>query len=320
MYGIADLKPTIVITDTTVECPCNGCGIVVERARRGEPLRQQKFLCPEHRIYISPSTFEYDNELDNLLWRDGDDVALLDGIKRVKRESRLARDNSEDAVTWNVFRFLERTNSLAQEMSAMTGLAVQNPTISYWSYSSAAGGTNTMLLRARDEFGERADRGSEPDVIIEGDGIIVWIEAKLGSANETVPSTPSDTKKYLTGGDSWFTEAFVDDFNAIAVTAKRYELMRLWLLGTWAAARAGKAFALVNLVRKAAVEENFRRHVRDVRNATFVVANWEQVYDSLRGSPSPDAEKVRIYTREKGGGYVGGKLVPAFSSELTRPE
>ena len=67
-------------------------------------LIKQLFKCPKHNIYISPTTFEYQSELDNLLWKDEADLDLLDRTKGVKRESRIARDRSEDAVTWNVFR------------------------------------------------------------------------------------------------------------------------------------------------------------------------------------------------------------------------
>ena len=105
MLGIEELKECIEITDSTVECPVKGCSEKVER-QRGVFKREDRFRCPVHNIYISPSTFEYQSELDNLLWKDEVDLDLLKRIKKVKRESRIARDNSEDAVTWNVFRFL----------------------------------------------------------------------------------------------------------------------------------------------------------------------------------------------------------------------
>jgi hypothetical protein len=76
--------------------------------------RLDEFKCPEHNIYISPSTFEYQSRLDNILWKDELDQDLLfNRIAKVKREiKRIGRDNSEDAVTWNVFRFLEKENLL----------------------------------------------------------------------------------------------------------------------------------------------------------------------------------------------------------------
>ena len=109
MFGVDELKDTIVVTDTTVECPVKDCNEIVER-QRGSFKTKDRFRCPKHRIVISPSTFEYPSELDNLLWKDTEDQELLHRIMKKKRESRMARDNSEDAVSWNVFRFLEKNN------------------------------------------------------------------------------------------------------------------------------------------------------------------------------------------------------------------
>ncbi|MFZ0759680.1 MAG: hypothetical protein WAM69_07005 [Candidatus Sulfotelmatobacter sp.] len=47
----------------------------------------------------------YDDPYHNLLWADTDDRLRLDAILRGKRESRMGNEHSEDAVTWNVFRF-----------------------------------------------------------------------------------------------------------------------------------------------------------------------------------------------------------------------
>src|SRR3972149_287869 len=99
MHGLRDLKPHIKITPNNVECPIRECTKFVERQRRFFK-REERFRCSEHKIYISPTTFEYDCEEDNLLWKSTADLALLKAIKTGKRESRIARDNSEDALSW----------------------------------------------------------------------------------------------------------------------------------------------------------------------------------------------------------------------------
>jgi hypothetical protein len=100
MYGWNDLKQRIEITDAKVECPVQGCENRVERRRDGQSLRDCRFLCRSHQIYITRSTFEYVEEEKNLLWCRDEDHELLRKIKRpgIKRECRLARDNSEDAL------------------------------------------------------------------------------------------------------------------------------------------------------------------------------------------------------------------------------
>ena len=104
MFGAKELKARIQVTEKEVECPVAECPERVQRQRKSF-TRASKFRCPRHGIYISPSTFEYGSEHDNILWKDPEDLALLQSVRVAKRESRMARDNSEDALSWNVFRF-----------------------------------------------------------------------------------------------------------------------------------------------------------------------------------------------------------------------
>lgn len=114
MFGLQELKSKINITIDSVECPVKGCQTIVARQRKIFKT-EQKFQCKTHQIFIGPSTFEYPAENQNLLWKDTEDLDLLSRIKTVKRESRITRDNSEDAVTWNCYRFLEK-NGLAKSL------------------------------------------------------------------------------------------------------------------------------------------------------------------------------------------------------------
>lgn len=120
MYLIQDLKPTIAVDDDTVSRPVKDCPKAVKRQavhfRTGPD-----FLCDTNGIFISPSTVEYADFLDNLLWRPSDDIGLLDRITKVKRESRMARDNSEDTLTGNVVRYLERSQTLAPSLQSVAG-------------------------------------------------------------------------------------------------------------------------------------------------------------------------------------------------------
>jgi len=134
MLGSDSLKDKISITETTVECPVKYCCERVERQRKVFK-KEDKFKCPTHNIYISPSTFEYFNDLDNIIWKENNDLDLLEQIKRFKRESRIARDNSEDAVTWNVFRFLEANNLLCDFLKNELEITAENAELIYWSYS-----------------------------------------------------------------------------------------------------------------------------------------------------------------------------------------
>lgn len=314
MYTLANLRPTLFVDDTRVSCPVNDCPSFVKRQTRNFKT-DLEFLCPGHGIYISPSTFEYSDFRDNLLWTSPEDIALLDRIFLVKRESRMARDNSEDALTWNVFRYLEQSKFLATWLEHVAGSPAQNARVTYWSFDHVANATWPLLAQARSEFGEAPQRGSEPDIIIETDVTLFWIEAKFLARNETIPSDPNDAKKYLTGSDRWFDKVFASPFGKVVVECKLYELSRFWLLGTWAAAKLGKRFCLVNLVRESAevhIEKAFGSHIK-AAHGVFLRATWEAVYRLVLSANGRDVFRDRFlrYMEGKTAGYDGMRKIRA---------
>jgi hypothetical protein len=316
MLGVEELKEKIEITETTVECPVKGCSEEVERQRE-RFKKENRFRCPTHGIFISPSTFEYPSELDNLLWKEEPDLELLDRIRGKKRESRMARDNSEDALSWNVFRFLERNGLVEGFLGSITGTSSESAEVIYWSFSQSENVGWSLLDRARREFGERIQRGSEPDIIIKTDNALFFVEAKLTSGNETTPSDSSKTKKYKTGGDNWFSEVFHSDYETVAIAEKKYELLRFWLLGTWMAEQQDLESYLMNLVlseREMDIEAIFGRHIRENQRRKFLRVTWEAIHEYIsKTGPSRNKEIMMRYFRNKTTGYRNGRLQRAFS-------
>jgi hypothetical protein len=318
MLTMEELKESIEITETTVECPVKGCSEKVER-QIGAFKREERFKCPRHNIYISPSTFEYQSELDNLLWKDKADLDLFKKIKTVKRESRIARDNSEDAVTWNVFRFLERNNLIEIILGSILGVTLKSAEAIYWSYSQRENSSWSELNQAREEFGEEIRRSSEPDIIIKTDDALLFVEAKLTAGNETVPSDMSNSKKYETGSDNWFSKVFKSDYKTIAMFEKKYELLRFWLLGTWIAKEQDLTFYLINLVlseQNKEIETIFKKHLRENQKMKFIRVAWENIYRQIldNGLSAGDKDMMIKYFKNKTRGYDGkGRLQKAFS-------
>lgn len=316
MLGIQDLKPKITVTPATVECPVRGCYRSVER-QRGSFRREARFLCPDHKIYASPSTFEYTSETDNLLWHNEADMDLLEAVKTVKRESRIARDNSEDALTWNTFRYLESTDQIANLLSHVTEEDYSCVELIYWSYSQKALGASPELDKARKEFGEHLQRSSEPDLIALTDKTLFFIEAKLTATNNTSPSDPINHKKYLSGGKKWHKQVFVSDFDTV-IRAKKYELFRFWLLGSWLAKELELRFCLLNVVRserEADIEARFLPHIHTDRQRQFKRLNWEAIYSYVaeNAPDSRDKQKLTAYFQDKTIGYNRfGELQRAF--------
>jgi hypothetical protein len=319
VYGWQDLKKQLRVTEATVACPVLGCEREVERQRR-RFLSDERFICPEHGVYISPTTWKYPSEADNLLWTSPADVALLAAIKRDKRESRIAFDNSEDAVTFNVFRFLEsRPELLDDVLSNIGGERVHNPRLIYWSHDREVGAMWKPLGSAREAFGESLARGSEPDLIVLTDETLFFIEAKLTSTNKTSAPKSGDRKEYLTGGGSLFARAFTVDWPT--VSADRYELMRFWLLGSWLAAGLGLKFRLVSLLPMRQVTrlppEHFADYVVQSDEHRFVVHAWEQIWRTLVNTggddEGSDARLLGDYFLNKTVGYGSDRLLrPAF--------
>lgn len=231
----------------------------------------------------------------------------------------MARDNSEDALSWNVFRYLEKEEHLSAILSCIIGRDLGKLQLVYWSCASSLQIVWPELTAARQEFGERLQRSSEPDLIAFNDKAVLFIEAKFTASNETTPSDPENQKKYVTGGNGWYHQVFASDYDTIANDAQKYELLRYWLLGSWIAARSERDFYLVNLVRseyEQDIEKLFGRHIKANAQRHFARVTWEEIYQHIAGKipPSVDRDLLLDYLEYKTIGYNRfGELQPAFS-------
>lgn len=322
MFDARHLKSILDVGSDLVNCPVNGCPVKVERQRIAFK-RDARFYCPEHRIYISSSTFEYEVETENLLWKDASDLALLAAIKSCKRESRMARENSEDALTWNVFRYLERSNLLSPLLTSITGRVFHFVDLIYWSYSLGCAGAWPVLDQARLEFGETVSRGSEPDLICVTNDALFFIEAKFTTSNKTKPGDTRNVKKYLTGGNRWYEQVFASEYETVAVQAQKYELLRFWLLGSWMAAQTDRTFYLLNVVRddqEKDIKQIFSPHIRTTSDRSFLRLSWEEIYRFVARNGLETHQKTTLmqYFTYKTMGYNRqGELQRAFAARIS---
>jgi hypothetical protein len=320
MFGLKNLRPEITVTEDSVKCPVNNCNKTVARQRKSFNTSDE-FMCPDHQIYISPSTFEYKDMFDNLLWNEQTDRDLLNRIIGTKRESRLARDNSEDALTWNVFRFLEKSYLLSRFLGTLVKHPMRNCEVFYWSYSQSQNDVWSSLKEAREEFETVPKNGSEPDLIVKSDKALFLIEAKLTANNNTVlaaKKVPKVKGKYENGGKQWYEEVFCSDFETIAVANKKYELLRFWLLGSWIAKQLNLDYYLVNLTsseKEKTIEKDFKQHIRENSKRVFLRTTWEDIYYFVLKNSPESIEKSQLieYFKNKTLGYRNSKLKKAFS-------
>ena len=319
MNNYVNLKTKLLITETTVECPVINCTHIVKR-QRGSFRFAEEYRCPAHNIYISPSSFAYAEDSQNLLWNSQQDVDLLNRIYGYKREHRLHHNNSEDAVSWNVFRYLESANLLNQLLTDISKQNQQDSELIYWSYSQTERQQWSLLNMARLEFGETNNRGSEPDLIVRTPNALFFIEAKLTASNNTRPSNPTVQEKYLSGGNQWFKHVFTADFETIAIIARKYELLRFWLIGSWLAQELGVDFYLLNLVpaeKEINIEKHFSPYIQQNNRRKFIRISWEDIFEFIIQKAPEGSEKdlVKKYFQTKTIGYNRrGELMKAFSS------
>jgi hypothetical protein len=326
MLGIEELKCSIVLTSKTVECPVEGCNVILERMRKGDEFRAERFKCQKHGIYVSPSTFEYQSDLDNFLWKDENEINLWREIKKIKRECwRIPRERSEDAVTWNIFRFLEKNNMIPSFLEKFLNIIVSDSEIIYWSYSQSQKDVWNMLTKARNEFETNPSKGTEPDLIIVSSNNLAIIEAKLGQVGQDPYKSPIDLEtvkkvkyKYMSGGKEWWNEVFYSDFWDVAFENRQYELTRLWLIGTWMAKELGLNFQLVSLIRSEQskrFELAFGRYIKSNDKRKLTQITWEEIYSIINSALliSDDKNQMIGYFKNKTIGYNNeGKLQKAF--------
>ncbi|MFQ6076385.1 MAG: hypothetical protein ACE5Z5_09680 [Candidatus Bathyarchaeia archaeon] len=308
MYGWDDLKKITRPTEDEVPCPVRGCDQWVNR-QRGRFRRNDAFLCMKHGIYISPSTFEYERLIDNLLTREDRDLSLLSDVLKVKTESRMRRDNSEDAVVWNVFRTLEKKENLSGLLYHLELASVEDIHLKYWSHFKD-GKTWEELTLAREEFKERSKFRTEPDLILHSPKSkrLSFLEAKLGSNvkqkfKHTGPELSRRREKY--GDHDLFEEVFKKSytFESVAIEGRHYELLRQWLLGNWLAKKLGAEFLHLLLARDSQKKdgESFGKFIVQDSLRTFRVLTW----NDLHGFFSSELEEPELanYLEQKTLGY-----------------
>jgi len=333
VFGLAELKKKTEIRDGTVVCPVIWCKTQVKKMIKGIPQSLDAYLgkgrrkrgefdqyfCKQHKIYITPTTFIYKNVKDNLLWYDVDKY-LVNRIMKVKRvKAQLYHDNSEDAVAWNVFRFLERSKLLSGFLSKRHSSPITNPEIIYWSYSQSQRQEWNELKRARKEFGESQQRSSEPDIIIRSDDSLFLVEVKLKARNKVdfnkthTQKGKEDRIRRYSKGDC-FLEQPVEDI----MDAGYYQLMRFWLIGACIAENQNLNFYLLNLVREndgKHIEMEFGKYIRQNEKRKFVRLTWENIYKHISTADlfSEDKDEILGYFENKTTGYYRNELRKAFS-------
>jgi len=167
---------------------------------------------------------------------------------RKTKIQKFCSHNSEDAVTWTIFKHFQDSDSLADLAGFLqVPFAIDRstwPIILLWGVPLCPGDIHAQeaaatLVKVIDAIEKHPHSRSEPDVVLDyGPAGVVFIEVKLESRNEVKHHDYAGWAKYVIGTDSFHEVA------GVAHTGL-YELTRNWRIA-WDYA-GGRPMCLINL-------------------------------------------------------------------------
>jgi hypothetical protein len=297
-------------------CPVRGCTAVLERPSNGKayPLH-----CPDHKIKIHSRTFGYADPLRNIRFERAYFERNIRGNPHKAETHRLGYENSEDALTWNVFSRLSRTGRLADLMSNLAQIELKaQPDLYLWGLPIRLDAEERpepfpTLVAARHQF-ERDIRKmhTEPDVMLLVPGrCLVLIEAKFMSDNTIAEHNAEDVANEKPKSQSGILLRYgvngrpPTPLNTDHVCAPFFsQLYRNLVFATWMARQLEVEWRLVNLVSKLQHRERLdpTPFIHSVLPSAcrnhFVLYDWERFYgEHIDGRA--DLEELADYLRYK---------------------
>lgn len=318
MLDCTNLKSQRLVLGGRVPCPVKGCSRSFPRmTQRGPNLNSSKdllqdFLCEEHGIYVSPTTFEYQDRYRNIIWKSPEDIEhvhLLENSASGKRTwSRMGRQNDEDSLTWNTFHYLSKRGLIGGLFTKLTGIPSSEPTDAlFWSVELARKCTPTYIKEARKHLGENQDKGSEPDLVFLSKDCVTVVEIKLNAPTITRKSkVPAGYQDYLDRlGESPLCVRFKEVVSKIG-----YELSRFLLLGHELARVLNRKHSRLILITRSRASVGLTDTVASILQEpckdSFRHTSWDDVFDYLKDRSDTsvhDHSKIEYYLANKSRGY-----------------
>ena len=315
-YGTEDLDPGAVgkwdgRPPLRLRCYVRGCTEILRRVTREQPGE----VCPSHGIVLHCSrnkgTYTYADARRNLIV-DSDLAAKRVIGHPFKHETRLENENSEDALTWNVFRSLQRARRLREVARLITGQElVDEPRLYLWGLSLSDDSFTPwpLLIQARERFESRLPVVrplTEPDIALHLPGrYLILIEAKFTSANPTYADGPRKNESSLTKTEliDIYQDRQLDLLDierARSEALVHYQLWRNFIFAGWMALGGGESAYLGNLSRDGREDEScaaFARLIRPANAERFRHFSWEDIFRC--GAKDPGLATMRRYLQTK---------------------
>jgi hypothetical protein len=240
-----------------------------------------------------------------------------------KHETRFENENSEDALTWNVFRSLQRARRLHEITRLITGQEFDDePRLYLWglSLSDDSFAPWSLLIQARVRFESQLPVVrplTEPDIALHLPGrYLILIEAKFTSENPTYMHGPRKDKTSLTKTEliDIYQDPQLDLLDidrARSAAFVHYQLWRNFIFAGWMALGGGESAYLGNLTRKGREDEScaaFARLIRPVHADRFRHVSWEDIF--LCGAEDLRLATMRRYLQTKTAYLAGALALP----------
>jgi hypothetical protein len=330
-YGLFDLDPSIV-TDPgppfRVRCYIRDCTEMLRPPTRG--FRGD--TCPKHGIRTHCSgnsvTYTYARAERNIIASPALFKHKLRGHPDKFETHRFGYENSEDALTWNVFRSLQEVGCLHEIARYITGLDThEEPTLYLWGLRMSDDSLELwdLLTAARNHF--ETNRlpvkrpATEPDIGIHlQNKFLILIEAKLGSGNTCYTDGERKNPQSLTKNElldiyQHSKLQILDVEKAKAANRVFYQLWRNMQFAEYMAMLDGPHTLgfHANLVRAGCEHEStseFRQLIKPGYEDRFSRLTWETIF-TLTGLCWRRLTRLQEYMMAKTLG-----LAPAFNLDL----
>jgi hypothetical protein len=277
-------------------------------------------VCPTHGIRCHASgTYSYADVRRNIIV-DADLVAeRLVGHPFKYESNRLGYEKSEDALTWNVYRSLQKAGCLNLLAERISGRAIRvEPRLYLWGLSLT---DNTLepwgllkVARKRFESNLPVKRPlTEPDIALYLPGYyLILIEAKFTTINPFYVNGPRRDNRSLTKDE--LLDIYQDpNLHMLDVDRARraervyYQLWRNMVFAEWMALADGLGTTAyhANLTREGKEREScrhFQRLINPAFSRRFVHLSWEDI--CFRMTDAQELSRLQGYVETKTAGLV----------------
>jgi hypothetical protein len=314
-------------------CPIKGCKN--ESVRTVRVKTKDILCCEKHGLEIRAKTFVYYNGDSHENKRQARLRNFLPGGRRFlashildnknKAEShRLGSENSEDALSWNVFGELYRRALIHLAYNFLTGENIEATQVKLflWGLNIDLSGDRAEFWPSLEKVRKGLEKGinrflTEPDIMLLGPNKLVVIEAKFTSGNtvcvegeDVVSEKPKSRvgliERYIENNKLWQPVLCRQDVGAKVHS----QLLRMIVFASTMAQMNGLDWKVVNLVsrtqwkkggarcRKGYDFEDPREFIPPKVRGHFQFLSWEELYNAILAK-EPCATEIAEYMQKK---------------------